>query len=94
MDEKKKQEKISRMIVNYLRKNPDAGDTLEGITKWWLELERIEISTDEIADVLESLVEKGVIRMRKVKNGANFYRINDITELTEKKDKSARKITN
>ncbi len=30
----KKQEEISKMILDYLRKNPDAGDTLEGISKW------------------------------------------------------------
>jgi hypothetical protein len=34
---------VSRMILDYLRKNPDAGDNLEGITRFWLNSERIEI---------------------------------------------------
>lgn len=34
------------MILDYLRKNPNAADTLEGIAQWWLEQERIEIGAD------------------------------------------------
>lgn len=64
------------MILSYLRRNLKAGDTLEGITKWWLELERIEISVDEVGCVLESLVQRGVIKMHKVKNGPTLYKIN------------------
>ena len=76
MNVDRKQEKLSRMILDYLRKNPEAGDTLEGITMWWLELERIETSVDEIAKVLEGLIQKGLIRMYKVEAGPNFYKIN------------------
>lgn len=68
-------EKISIMILNYLRKNPEAGDTLEGITRWWLEMQRIEFSVNEVEDVLESLVRKSVIRKYKVKDGTTFYKI-------------------
>jgi len=64
------------MILNYLRKNPDAGDTLEGITRWWLEQEKIEISVDRVVEALESLVQKGEIRVQKVKGGSTFYKVN------------------
>ena len=73
----KRQEKISRMILSYLRKNSQAGDTLEGITRWWLALERIEHSVKEIADVLEILVEKGILRIHKTKWESGFYKINN-----------------
>ncbi len=63
------------MILNYLRKNPDAGDSLEGITRCWLELERIEISVKEVMDVLEGLIQKGEIRTYKTKNGLTFYKL-------------------
>ena len=76
----KKDEKISKMILAYLRKHPDAGDTLEGITKWWLELQRIELSVNEVADVLESLIQKGCIRVHKGRCGTTFYKINSETE--------------
>lgn len=64
------------MILDYIQKKPDAVDTLEGISRWWLEFERIELSVDEVTDVLESLIQKGIIRVKKTKNGTTFYRIN------------------
>ncbi len=70
-----KTDQLAKMILNYLRRNPDAGDTLEGIAKWWLETERIEYSVDAVADTLESLVELGVIGIRESKGGKIFYAI-------------------
>lgn len=75
-----KEEKISLMILDYLRKNPEAGDTLEGITKWWLELEKIEHSVDEVANVLGGLMEVGIIKMYESGSGAIFYKINEKNE--------------
>ena len=72
----KKTEKISRMILGYLRKNPDAGDTLEGITRWWLNMERIDLSVKEVAQALESLMEQGVITINKDRGGTTLYKIN------------------
>ncbi len=71
----KKTDEISRMIIDYLRKNPDAGDTLEGITRWWLNMERIDLSVKEVAQALESLVQQGMIRIRESKSGNIFYGI-------------------
>ena len=61
----RKQEEIEEMIMSYLQKHPDAGDTLEGITRWWLELERIDQSGDEVATAIESLVKKGSLKKFK-----------------------------
>ena len=77
----KKMEKISRMILDYLRKNPDAGDTLEGITRWWLNMERIDFSVKEVAQALESLIEQGVITINKTRGGTALYKFNN--RLTE-----------
>jgi len=70
-----KQEKISSMILNYLRKNPEAGDTLEGITKWWIGLEKIELSVDEVAYALDNLMNKDLIRTHKIRGGVTFYKV-------------------
>lgn len=75
MNVDKKQEKLSRLILDYLRKNPGAGDTLEGITMWWVQSEYIEQSVDEIASVLERLTEKGLIKKQEVKGGSPFYKV-------------------
>jgi hypothetical protein len=73
----KKLERISSLILEYLRKNPEAGDTLEGIAKWWLEIERIEVSVNEIADALKSLIKKEQILVYKTRGGTTFYKFSD-----------------
>ena len=69
-------EQISKMILDYLRRNTDAGDTLAGVARWWLEIERIESSVDEVAEALESLMRKGLIRKHKAGEGTVLYKIN------------------
>ncbi|GAX60155.1 integrase [Candidatus Scalindua japonica] len=53
---------IDRIILNYLRKNPKAGDTLEGISKWWLNFEKIDVTVDEITGVLEKLIKEAKVK--------------------------------
>jgi hypothetical protein len=67
-------EDIARKILNYLDENPDAGDTLTGIS-WWLENERIDRSVDEIANVLEGLTKIGKVTRRKVGGRNPIYKI-------------------
>ena len=74
-----RKEKLSQLICDYLKKHPDAGDTLEGITQWWLELGRIDTSMDEVASILNDLVEKGIIEIYKNKGGTNLYKIGVVT---------------
>ncbi len=61
---------IVRMILDYLKKNPDAGDTLEGISRWWLEYEKIDSTMEEVAVVLETLIKEGKVK-RQVIHGKN-----------------------
>jgi len=74
----KREKEIEAMILNYLGKNPGAEDTLEGITKWWLEMKRIEASVEEVANALEVLLQKGLIKIIKVKDGTNIYKIKNL----------------
>jgi hypothetical protein len=81
MSMNERQEKISGIIINYLRRNPDAGDTLEGIVKWWLVFESIESSMDDVVDVLETLIRKKAISMYSIADGTTFYKVNKQAEL-------------
>ncbi len=63
------------MILNYLRKNPDAGDTLEGISKWWLEYERIDLAMEEVAVVLEKLIKEGKVKRQVINEDNPIYKI-------------------
>jgi hypothetical protein len=65
----------SELVMDYLQKNLEAGDTLEGIANWWLERERIEQVVDEVAAVLEELVKKGNIQVVRTPGGVSVYKI-------------------
>lgn len=70
-----KQEDISRIIVDYIRKHPDASDTLVGITRWWLHLEKIESSVSDVSIALEDLIKEGVIERQLIGGDKPIYRI-------------------
>ncbi len=70
-----RQKETSKKILDYLQENPDAGDTLEGITRWWLQSECVEQSVDKVAGVLEQLIKEGVVKKQEVKGGRPFYKI-------------------
>ncbi len=73
-------ENIAKMILDYLRKNPEASDTLEGISKWWLEYEKIDSTTEEVTVALEKLIKEGKVK-RHVIDGNNPVYLLDKEEL-------------
>lgn len=68
-------DEVARKIMDYLRRNPDAGDTLEGISKWWLQSECIDQSVGEVSTALEELVKEGKLKKQKVKGERLVYKI-------------------
>jgi hypothetical protein len=70
----KKREEISKMILDYLRKNPDAGDTLEGISRWWLNC-KVDSSVDEVSDTLEILIKEGFLKKQMINGDNPIYKI-------------------
>lgn len=68
-------DEVARKIMNYLHKNPAAGDTLEGITKWWIQSECVEQSVKKVADVLEKLVKEGLVKKHDIRGSSPLYRI-------------------
>lgn len=70
-----RKKKIAKeFILKHLEKNENdrAGDTLDGITKSWLEQTRIEIAVEEVAEALTDLVKKGLLRTREL-NGIRIF---------------------
>ena len=63
------------MIVDYLRKNPGAGDTLEGISKWWLNFEKIDVTVAEVSGVLEALIKEGMVEKQVMPGDETIYKI-------------------
>ena len=63
-------------ILAYLARNPDASDTLEGITEWWLLDQHIERHMAAVEGALAELVAKEFIIERKGKDLRTYYRLN------------------
>jgi hypothetical protein len=83
-EEKKK---LASEILSYLLKNPEAGDTLEGIARFWTTRQRIDLMLEDVQDVLEDLVAEELLKERLLRapNGSSsqrYYQLNP----TRKKD--------
>jgi hydroxypyruvate isomerase len=72
-----KKEGLARRLLDYLEKNPDAGDTLEGIANWWLEQQRVEQVVDDVAEALDYLVKIGVVQVHKLHGGVPIYKVKE-----------------
>jgi DNA-binding transcriptional ArsR family regulator len=57
---------ISRAILDHLNTNPEAGDTLEGITEWWIRKALISIKIDEVLVAIGQLREAEIILEKKM----------------------------
>jgi hypothetical protein len=66
---------IAREILDYLRKNPEARDTLEGVVQWWLPEPEIKRRTAAIKDALDELVGAGLLGEHIGKDAQISYRI-------------------
>jgi Fe2+ or Zn2+ uptake regulation protein len=68
---------IARAILDYLRKNPEARDTLSGIAQWWLPADQIKPRTATIKEALDELVAAGLISEHKGKDAQVSYRLSN-----------------
>ena len=73
---------ISEEILNYLFKHPDANDTLEGITEWWLLSQRINYEMKRVKAAIFKLVEEGWVIEIKCNNSTVHYRLNPMRSNT------------
>ncbi|HKQ03814.1 MAG TPA: hypothetical protein VJ464_01680 [Blastocatellia bacterium] len=62
--------------MRYLEQNPNAEDTLRGITEWWLVQQMIEVETLHVQQALDELVSKQLIRQSIGPDNQIVYRIN------------------
>ena len=64
---------IAQAIADYVVKNPEAQDTLDGIVEWWLP-EKNKPRTALIKEALDELVADGLITAHKAKDAQILYR--------------------
>lgn len=78
--------RIEQAILEYLRKHPDAQDTLAGIVEWWLPEENVSTRTATVKEALSELVAKGLVSARKGSDSQIHYRIE--TQTQERKERA------
>jgi hypothetical protein len=66
-------DEIARAILEYLREQPASGDTVEGISKWWIMRQRISESVEMVRLVLSELARQGLIFERPRADGNTIY---------------------
>lgn len=66
-------DEMAQLIYNYLQANAEAGDTLEGIVKWWILGQRINESMLVVQKALDKLKADGVIIERQSANQQTIY---------------------
>ena len=72
-------QKIVDQIECYLKNHPNAADTIEGITKWWLPGVGIEVSTLIVQQALNYLGLKLIVKCNSNLNGNKVYLSNKVT---------------
>ena len=71
---------IADEILAYLVEHPEAQDTLEGITEWWLLEQRIRHVVAEVDGVLHDLVADDLLVTRQCADGRTYYGLNRAKE--------------
>jgi hypothetical protein len=71
---------IADQILAYLVKHPEAQDTLEGITEWWLLEQRIRSAVEEVDGALHNLVADDLLLKRQCADGRTYYGLNRAKE--------------
>jgi Fe2+ or Zn2+ uptake regulation protein len=67
--------RVAQAILEYLRKHPDAQDTLAGIAEWWLPQDDINNRAATVKEALDELVSAGLISEHEGKDAQTSYRI-------------------
>jgi hypothetical protein len=71
---------ITDQILAYLVKHPEAQDTLEGITEWWLLEQQIRYAVAEVDGALHNLVAADLLVTRQCADGRTYYGLNRTKE--------------
>jgi hypothetical protein len=62
-------------ILDYLARQPDAQDTIDGILHWWVLDAYIRKWAPKIAETVTQLVDRGFLEQRSSADGQVFYRV-------------------
>ena len=67
-------QELQRLIVRYLSAHPLAADSWKGICDWWIPMQRLSETEENVTAALTALVESGDIVAERAATGAILYR--------------------
>lgn len=59
--ERRSEAPLTKVILAYLAEHPQASDTLEGITEWWLMREQVRVEVSKLKRTLRHLMAQGLL---------------------------------
>ena len=69
---------VAQEIERYLETHPNAADSLEGISTWWVSKQQIRQELEVVRAALEQLTHSGIVLSRYVTDKNEVvYRLND-----------------
>ena len=69
-------EEIKTMILRYLLERPRAQDTLEGIVRWWVLRERLDLVVRQVERTVDELVAANLLVKRAGCGSGFLYALN------------------
>ncbi len=67
---------VAWLVLAYLRTNPNAKDTAEGVEQWWLRRWGADFDQTGVTEALEHLVQRGWLTVRGSLSGHRLYGLN------------------
>jgi len=64
---------LARQILDYLESHPRAADSREGIARWWLADTSRGSGPEELQQVLDDLVDRGLVQRRQAAGSEAVY---------------------
>jgi Fe2+ or Zn2+ uptake regulation protein len=53
---------LKQAILDYLKENPDAMESVRGIAEWWIARSQIRVEVEALTRVLKELTDNGILR--------------------------------
>ena len=66
---------VAQVVLEYLQAHPQAADTAEGISAWWLGTSRRGMRVAAVIEALEALVARGAVCGETTPAGETVYRL-------------------
>jgi predicted SnoaL-like aldol condensation-catalyzing enzyme len=66
---------IAQVVLEYLQAHPQAADTAEGVSAWWLGTSRRDRRVPSVVEALDALVARGTVRCEATPAGETVYRL-------------------